>query len=122
MKKSIVLTILVISVSLVFLSFAKATRSTVVLADTAKSTAVPDTNVSESIADAARIVSNSIYDHLNLDERGLSHEAVDLAVKGYQKLIDEGAVTNDEYLTIVDLSQSSRKKRFYIIDMKKDSL
>jgi hypothetical protein len=67
-------------------------------------------------------LSEKLYADLDLQQAGLSQQAFDYAVKGYQKLIDSGLVNNSEYLTIVDLSQSSRSKRFYIVDMKNDSL
>lgn len=53
---------------------------------------------------------------------GLSEEVIDYALKGYNKLVAEGAVTNMRYLTIVDMSKSSREKRFYLIDVENDSL
>jgi hypothetical protein len=119
MKKTLFLTVLILSLSLVFFSFAKAT----------KNGEIPASNINDhdSVAvvaerDAAKILSQTIYDSLQLGSVGLSHEAVDYAVKGYEKLLQKGVVTNDQYLTIVDLSQSSRKKRFYIIDMRKDEL
>jgi hypothetical protein len=64
----------------------------------------------------------SLYEGLNLDSKGLSKEAFDYALKGYEKLVAEGAVTRDQYLTIVDFSQSGRKKRFYLIDVKNGEL
>jgi hypothetical protein len=63
-----------------------------------------------------------MFNELNLQKAGLSEQTLEYAVKGYQKLVDSGLVNNAQYLTIVDLSQSSRNKRFYILDMKKDSL
>jgi hypothetical protein len=59
-----------------------------------------------------------LYDSLDLKETGLSKEVFDYAYKGYEKLRSESAVGNDQYLTIVDFSQSSRKKRFYLVDVK----
>jgi hypothetical protein len=52
----------------------------------------------------------------------LSKEVLEYALKGYDKLLAEGAVSNSKYLTIVDMSKSSREKRFYMIDMENDSL
>lgn len=81
-------------------------------------------NDSAIAADAAAKVSlsTSLYEGLHLAEAGLSKEALDYAVKGYEKLLAQGAVPNDQYLTIVDLSQSSRKKRFYLLDVKNNKL
>jgi len=63
------------------------------------------------------MLSSSIYNSLQLDQEGLSQQALDLALQGYKKLQNEGTVQNSRYLTIVDLSQSSRNKRFYLLDM-----
>jgi hypothetical protein len=49
-------------------------------------------------------------------------EALSSAVKGYEKLLEEGVLGNTKYLTIVDLSQSSRKKRFYLLDLENNKL
>ncbi len=76
---------------------------------------VNDDNVSSSL-------SNILYAGLNLGQLGLSKEAFDYALKGYQKLVDAGTVVNNRYLTIVDFSQSSRKKRFYLLDVKTNKL
>ncbi|HEX6333466.1 MAG TPA: murein L,D-transpeptidase catalytic domain family protein [Flavisolibacter sp.] len=59
---------------------------------------------------------------LNLQEMGLSQEAVTYAVKGYEKLVASGTVTNPRYLTIVDFSQNSRNKRFYLLDVEKNEV
>lgn len=64
----------------------------------------------------------SLYEGLSLENKGLSKEAFDYAIKGYEKLVAEGAVTKNQYLTIVDFSQSGRKKRFYLLDMEKGEL
>jgi hypothetical protein len=67
-------------------------------------------------------MSDNLFNKLHLQDVGLAKETVEYAVKGYQKLVDSGLVSNDQYLTIVDLSQSSRNKRFYILDMKNNRL
>jgi len=63
-----------------------------------------------------------LFKTLNLQEVGLSKATVEYAIKGYQRLVDSGLVNKPQYLTIVDLSQSSRNKRFYIIDMQNNEL
>jgi hypothetical protein len=45
-----------------------------------------------------------------------------MAVKRYEKLVENGEVRNTRYLTIVDLSQSSSKKRFYLLDLKNSKI
>lgn len=57
-----------------------------------------------------------IYDTLQLDQKGLSENAFNYAYKGYKKLLAKGIVKS-ELLTICDFSQSSRKKRLYIVDL-----
>lgn len=122
MKKTIKLTVLIMTISLVLFSFAQATQSTMVM--NAQTTVQPaqDSVKVLSKSDSIQLISQSLYDSLHLGDLGLSPDAVSYAVKGYEKLMEEGNVNNSQYLTIVDLSQSSRKKRFYIIDMKKDEL
>ena len=76
-----------------------------------------DINVSKtthSEADALELV----YDSLELDDQGLSHDAFTYAMNGFKKLDDEGALQNDSVLTIIDFDQPSSQKRLYIIDVK----
>lgn len=60
----------------------------------------------------------SAYDSLDLDAKGLSEEAFEYAKKGFVKLIENGKITNDSIISIVDFTQSSAKKRLFIIDLK----
>ncbi len=59
-----------------------------------------------------------VYDSLELDDQGLSHEAFTYAMNGFKKLDEEGALQNDSVLTIIDFDQPSYKKRMYVIDVK----
>ena len=65
-----------------------------------------------------KAASTKLYDSLQLDKLGLSYNALQYAYKGYQYLMDKGVLQNSDILTVVDFSQSSRKKRMYIIDVK----
>jgi hypothetical protein len=58
-----------------------------------------------------------LYDSLNLEDRGLSHDAFELAVTGYEKLINSGKIKREGIITIADLSKSSSKKRLFVIDL-----
>jgi hypothetical protein len=58
-----------------------------------------------------------LYDQLNLDEKGLSEEAFEYAYKGYEYLLEKNLVSHEGLLTICDLSQSSKQKRLYLIDL-----
>jgi L,D-transpeptidase catalytic domain len=64
----------------------------------------------------------TIYISAELEASGLSFEAFQYAWKGYQRLQETNQVANSRYLTICDFSQSSRKKRLYIIDIEETKL
>lgn len=69
---------------------------------------------SSTVAEAA----NNLYDSLQLDELGMTKQALVYAYKGFQKLEEKGVVQNPDVLTVIDFSQPSDKKRMYIIDVK----
>lgn len=58
-----------------------------------------------------------LYDEMNLSTLGLSEEAFQYAYKGYQYLVRKEKLTNTQILSICDLSQSSNKRRLYILDL-----
>jgi hypothetical protein len=58
-----------------------------------------------------------LYNSMNLKKIGLSIKAFEFALKGYKTLVERGKVMKDQVLSICDFSQSSRRKRFYVIDM-----
>lgn len=58
-----------------------------------------------------------LYEQMNLDSMGLSQEAFNYGLQGYTDMIAEGAVKNDQILTIVDFSLPSSKKRLFVIDV-----
>lgn len=60
---------------------------------------------------------STIYSNAKLDQFSLSEGAFTYAWKGYQHLLEKNKITRQQYLTVCDLSQSSSKKRLYIIDM-----
>lgn len=117
MKKTIFLTVAIMSLSLIFFSFANASKNTPTVAS--KTYVLPAT---DSMVGDASSESVSMYNMLALDEAGLSKEAFEYAMEGYQKLVNQGTVNKERYLTIIDFSQNSRKKRFYIIDMENNEL
>ncbi len=61
---------------------------------------------------------DKVFDSLDLDEKGLSFEAFNLAADGFKKLDEKGLLKNDSVLTIIDFDQPSYKKRMFIIDIK----
>ena len=58
-----------------------------------------------------------IYDSLQLGKIGLKKDAFKYAYTGYKKLLEEGEISKEGIITICDLSQSSRRKRLYVIDL-----
>jgi len=57
-----------------------------------------------------------VYSQLNLGELGLSEKAFRLAIKGWSKLRSQGDISKD-IISICDFTQSSNKKRLYVIDL-----
>jgi len=68
------------------------------------------------------IVNEDIYATVSLSETGLSRDIFDLAIKGLNRLDNDGKLNNPNIVTIVDYSQSSNKKRLYVIDIKNRKL
>jgi len=113
MNKHHLLIALFVAFSLIFLSFAypKKNNNNVTIAN-------DSTVLVEAEAAPANVsLSTTLYENLNLKKLGLSKAAMDYAIKGYEKLLAEGSVEKSQYLTLIDFSQSSRKKRFYLIDV-----
>lgn len=79
---------------------------------------VPAVNKTETVkANSAVEIIHSLYAAMNLSEKGLSEEVFQFALKGHFKLENEGKLKNSGILTIADLSQSSKNKRLYVIDL-----
>jgi hypothetical protein len=70
--------------------------------------------IEQTIAEA-----DGVYDRLKLEEWGLNKEAFRYAYRGYKKLLKKGWINNSDIITICDFSQSSKKKRLYLLDLKK---
>ncbi len=78
--------------------------------------ALIEKNLDEAGAEA---LASSLYSELNLQNKGLKFDALKYACKGYEYLKNNGRIGSSDILTVIDFSQSSLKKRMYIIDMKK---
>ncbi len=74
------------------------------------------------VADAVYTVADSIYSALGLARKGLSRPAFRYAWKGYKNLLDKGRVRRSDVLSICDFSQSSKRKRLYVIDLEENKL
>jgi len=72
-------------------------------------------NLKNSSASASKAV--QLYDALKLKSFGLTKAAFNYAYKGYLYLQEKKMLGRASVLTICDFSQSSRRKRFFVIDM-----
>lgn len=79
-------------------------------------------NVNEVETDVPVKNNVSLYDSLQLSELGLSRNAFNYAMKGYNYLLSSGKLNNDKLLSIVDFSLPSSRKRLFIIDLKNNKL
>jgi len=66
--------------------------------------------------------SSLLYFNSGLSESGLPFNVLEMAVKGFSKLREQGLAGADSMLTIIDFSKSSREKRLFVIDLKKQDL
>ena len=70
-----------------------------------------------SAALAEPLPKEQLYQKLELEQRGLSRKAFDLALKGFEKLLAHGKLMNSAVLSIVDFSLPSTQKRLFVINM-----
>jgi hypothetical protein len=63
-----------------------------------------------------------LYINLHLEQKGLSLDAWQAAIHGYNKLRARGYYAGAKRITIVDFSQPSSRKRLYIVDLAKSKL
>lgn len=81
------------------------------------------TGLSNIHSDTVQPSKNDIlFDSLNLGKMGLGRRAYDYAMLGYNVLKAKGKLSNDDVLSIADMSAPSGKKRFFVIDVKKYKL
>lgn len=76
-----------------------------------------DSVLSGEVSEEAQAV--LLYTTLKLDSFGLTEPAFQLALKGWQKLKMQGKLDRETIMTIADFSQSSTRKRLYVIDMER---
>ncbi|MBC7829077.1 MAG: murein L,D-transpeptidase catalytic domain family protein [Chitinophagaceae bacterium] len=77
--------------------------------------ATPSINISTSGKLSAQ--ADALYDSMKLKRAGLSKKAFEFAWKGYQYMLSRKLLRKTDVLSICDFSQSSRRKRLYIIDL-----
>jgi L,D-transpeptidase catalytic domain len=64
----------------------------------------------------------SLYDSMKLGRTGLNEKAFEYAWRGYHNLLKKGVINKNNVLSICDFTQSSHRKRLYVIDVKKRKL
>jgi len=77
---------------------------------------VANLNVAEFIPGFPSAV--SVYDSLRLNLQGLNRKAFEMAQQGFEKLKAEGAIMNDNIISIIDFSLPSTEERLYVVDLK----
>lgn len=60
---------------------------------------------------------SNLYDSMRLNIMGLSQQAFQYAMQGFDYLVKVGKISNDKIISIVDFSQPSSKKRLFVIDL-----
>ena len=83
-----------------------------------KSIAIINNESATTTVSALEAAVSFLYDSLKLEKMGLPKEVMMLAYKGQQYLDQHNLLSRDGIITICDFSQSSKKKRLYIIDTK----
>jgi hypothetical protein len=66
--------------------------------------------------------SSLVYFNSGLSESGLQYNVLDMAMKGFSKLREKGLASADSILTIIDFTKSSKEKRLYVLDLKKQEV
>ena len=59
----------------------------------------------------------ALYQQFELQETGLNKKAFEYALKGYYYLLEHHWLNKTNIISICDLSQSSRNKRLYVLDL-----
>lgn len=81
-----------------------------------------ETVFTADIAEGENSAMLALYDNLHLSEKGLSQEAFEYAVKGYNHLKNKGRIKNSRVLTIIDFTKPSSQKRLFIVDVENSQL
>lgn len=80
--------------------------------------AITISDIATSVKEEIFVEADSIYDGMKLRKFGLTKKAFEYAWKGYKNLLIKGAVANTDVLSICDFSQSSRRKRLYVLNVR----
>jgi len=108
-----------LSLSFLFVPYKQADSSTDNLLTVGTTVNNPSTSNHSFVNEPAEIISevSAIYDSIKLAKSGLKKEVFEYAVKGYLALSEENKINRSGIITICDFSQSSRRKRMYVVDI-----
>ena len=89
------------------------------MAFTSSKTVASKTIVNKETAVKSSVVTTkmSIYDSLGLEALGLSRQAFEYALTGFNNLLNAGKIRKDNLLSILDFTIPSGKKRLFVIDL-----
>lgn len=65
---------------------------------------------------------SALYEEISLKEIGLTKKAFEYALKGYYYMLEHRWLSKTSILSICDLSQSSRNKRLYVLDLEQKTV
>lgn len=71
---------------------------------------------------ATSALANELYSNTELASYGLPENVFSMAFKGFSRMREKGMLKEDSILTIIDFSRSSKDKRLFVIDLKKQKL
>jgi hypothetical protein len=78
--------------------------------------------VSSPVSAANAGAMSVLYSNLNLSSMGLSEQAFSCAARGYTYLKEKGRLFNTKFLSIIDFSLPSSKKRLFVVDVEESKL
>jgi hypothetical protein len=106
-----------LTLSLALAPVVKAGSNNANLTTSVKEIVTSSSNSAMAATTTISVLASSLYNDLDLSDLGLSYDAMEYAYEGYEFLKVKGRLGNSNILTVVDFSQSSKKKRMYIIDV-----
>lgn len=83
-------------------------------------TAAPERENSYVAIEDFTAYASHLYQQLN--DNDLGYQPFETALKGYLKLTQEGQIEFGSLLTVIDMSVSANKNRFFLIDIEKEKI
>ncbi|MFN9710070.1 MAG: murein L,D-transpeptidase catalytic domain family protein [Bacteroidota bacterium] len=65
---------------------------------------------------------SDLYECMELEEKGLSKDAFEKAIEGYQELLNSQKLKRIDIITIADFSKPSNEERLFVIDLKNNKI